>query len=287
MLSPITCFNCRGRLLHFENPVVMGILNVTPDSFFADSRLQNIDNAVSTAATMIEEGATILDIGGLSTRPGAELITEEEETRRVVPVIENVKKFYPDTFISIDSFRASVVKQAFDAGADIVNDVSGGQFDESLFKVLAEIKIPYILMHNGKSFDTMHQKPGLGDAVTTVFDYFTQKISVLNQSGVFDIFLDPGFGFGKQMDENYSLLKNLDFFNILNLPVLAGVSRKRMIYSNLGISADDALNGTTALNMYALAKGAKVLRVHDVREAVQTVELFKLIRNSDKDYYEN
>ncbi len=283
MISPVTSFNCRGRLLVFEDPIIMGILNITPDSFYAASRVTGIDEIIDKAGQMIEDGATILDLGAMSSRLGAVNIDTDAEISRLMPFLSALRDAFPQVFISVDTFRAEVAKQACSSGADIINDISGGRFDENLFRVIADANVPYVLMHNGATFESMHSNKGLGDPVATVFDFFTEKIRQLNEYGIYDIFLDPGFGFGKLMQENFSLLKSIGYFNILHLPVLAGVSRKKMVYTSLNISSDDALNGTTALNMYALAQGSKVLRVHDVKEASQSIELYKLIRDSDKE----
>jgi dihydropteroate synthase len=284
MVSPVTTFNCRGKLLVFDNPIVMGILNTNHDSFYENSRVNDLAKAIDRVGEMIENGAKIIDIGGVSTRPGAQMVSESEELDRLLPYIVEIKSKYKDVFLSVDTFRAIVAKEAFQAGIHIINDISGGQFDEKMFKVLAELKLPYVLMHNNESFENMHLKAGLTDPVTSVFDYFTKKIKLLNENGVYDIFLDPGFGFGKTMTENYSLLKNIEFFSILNLPILIGISRKSMIYKKLNISIEESLNATSTLHMFALMQGAKVLRVHDVKEAVQTVELYNYLQVVDNEY---
>jgi dihydropteroate synthase len=252
----------------------MGILNATPDSFYTQGRQNSVPEHVSNAGKMLEDGATILDIGGLSTRPGAAEISEQEETDRVVPVIEQIKKAFPDSFLSIDTYRANVAKHSVNAGADIVNDISAGTLDQNMIPAVANLNVPYIAMHMTGTPQTMQKEPVYENVVLEVMEYFIQKIKECKDAGIKDVILDPGFGFGKTLAHNYQLLKGMHNFQILNYPVLAGLSRKSMIYKLLGSDARNALNGTTALNMLALQQNAGILRVHDIKEAVECVQLF-------------
>jgi dihydropteroate synthase len=266
--------NCNGRLFTKEEPFVMGILNVTPDSFYTKGRNNSIQEHVDKAGDMLEHGAAILDIGGMSTRPGAEVITEEAEQDRVLPVIEAIKQHFPHSFISIDSYRASVARNAVKSGADIINDISAGDMDHEMYTTVAAMNVPYILMHMQGTPETMQQNPTYENVSAEVLDYFIHKIKQCNDAGIKDIILDPGFGFGKTIEHNYSLLKNLNVFHILEKPILAGLSRKSMVYKPLKSNAEHALNGTTALHMLALQQGASVLRVHDAKEAMECIGLF-------------
>ena len=279
--SPLTTLDCRGQLLDLSRPVVMGILNVTPDSFFDGGRYTGVEAALKQAEKMLAEGATILDVGGVSSRPGAAEVSEKEELERIIPVIEGIKSHFSEAIISIDTWRASVAKAAVEAGASMVNDISGGQFDARMFETVAVLDTPYILMHIQGTPDTMQQNPHYEDVVTEVLDFFIQKIEKLRALGVKDIVLDPGFGFGKTVEHNYQLLKNLQIFpNVTGLPVLAGISRKSMICKVLKVNPENALNGTTALHMVALQQGAKILRAHDVRAAVEVVKLWEQLEQS-------
>ncbi len=253
----------------------MGILNITPDSFF-DGGLYTKEKAIlGQAERMLEEGAGIIDVGGMSSRPGAELIPVEEELARVVPAITAIHRRFPEAIMSIDTVRAAVAGEAVGAGAAIVNDISAGRFDEEMYAAVAQLDVPYILMHMQGTPETMQKAPAYEDAVKEVLDFFIAETGKLRALGVKDIILDPGFGFGKAVAHNYQLLKQLHVFRILDCPLLAGLSRKSMINRVLGVKAADALNGTTALNMLALQQGAKILRVHDVRPAVETVKLWE------------
>jgi len=255
----------------------MGVLNVTPDSFYKGSRAGDVEELIPRAERMLTEGATILDIGGHSTRPGAEQVTASEEIQRVVPAIQNIIKSFPEAIISIDTYRSDVAKAALDEGALIINDISGGQLDEKMFPLVIESKAPIILGHLKGRFETMMTETDYSDLITEVMDYFNEKINYLKSSGVNDIVIDPGFGFSKTLEQNFQLLKNMGYFINLGMPILAGISRKSMIYKLLGTTPDDALNGTTALNTVALMNGASILRVHDVKEAVEVVKLFNKI----------
>ncbi len=274
VLSQKSTLNIKGRLLSLEKPVVMGILNITPDSFFDGGKwVGNIDQAIEHTGKMLDDGATIIDVGGYSSRPNAENVSPQEEIDRVVPVIEALVAKYADIIISIDTFRGVVAKKAVEAGAAIINDISGGNIDDEMLETAAELKVPYILMHMQGTPQNMQTFTQYDDIILEMLAYFREKIKFLTEAGCHDIILDPGFGFSKNLEQNYFLLSHLDQFKILNLPILVGVSRKSMIYKKLGITPAEALNGTTAINTLALQNGASILRVHDVREANQIIRL--------------
>ncbi|WP_230407264.1 dihydropteroate synthase [Pontibacter cellulosilyticus] len=266
--------NCRGNILSLSTPQVMGILNLTPDSFYAGSRLSSTQEAVKRAEAMLAEGANILDIGGYSSRPGATDISEQEEIDRVVPAIEAIHAAFPEAILSIDTFRAKVAEAAVNAGASIINDISGGNLDEAMFETVAKLQVPYILMHMRGTPQTMTTLAKYEDVVLEVIDELQAQVAKLNQLGVKDIILDPGFGFAKTIEHNFELLRRLDELRILGLPILTGMSRKSMVYKALGIDQADALTGTIAVNTIALMHGADILRVHDVKETKQTVQLY-------------
>lgn len=269
----IFTLNCGGQLLTTEQPLVMGILNLTPDSFFAGSRVAATGNLLQRAAQMLEDGAAILDIGGQSTRPNSQLLSAEEEAGRVMEAISVLHDHFPKAVISIDTFYASVARAAVAAGASIINDISGGNFDAEMLATAGSLGVPYICMHIPGTVNNMHFTPGYKDVALEVTDYFIQKKEAGVKAGIKDLVIDPGFGFGKTREENFALLHRLPVFHLLDLPVLVGVSRKSMIYKTLGVTAEDALNGTTVLNTVALMHGASILRVHDVKEAVEAVRL--------------
>ena len=265
--------NCRGRLVDLTVPAVMGILNVTPDSFFTGSRIA-LDKAVQTAQKMLSAGATFLDVGGYSTRPGAVDVQPAEEVDRVVPVIEAILTSFPQALISIDTFRASVARQAVGAGACLINDVSGGTLDPAMFATVAELPgVPYVLMHLRGTPQTMQSLATYSNVVTEVIDELAGQLTKLRAMGIHDILLDPGFGFAKTPAQNFELLSRLEAFRLFDKPILFGLSLKTTIWKTLVITADEALNGTSVLNTVALFKGVSVLRVHDVREAVEAVKL--------------
>lgn len=272
-----TTLNIQGRLLDLSRPVVMGIINVTPDSFFKESRAENNKNILLKAEKMLIEGATILDIGGYSSRPKSIDISVKEELDRVVPAIKLIKKEFPQCLISVDTFRATVAKESVYSGAGIVNDISGGNLDAKMFETIAQAQVPYILMHMKGNPQTMSSLTDYDDLVDEVMNYFLEKINLLKALGVYDIVVDLGFGFAKTVPQNYELLKNLNYFEELKLPILAGLSRKSMIWKTLDTTAEQALNGTTALNMVALMNGAQILRVHDVKEAKECITLFNAL----------
>jgi len=268
--------NAGGKLIDLISPKVMGIINVTPDSFFESSRKQGIAEALQQAAKMLEEGATFLDLGAYSTRPGAEDISIQQETDRLLPVLEAIVERFPEAVISVDTFRSTVAEAAINAGAHIINDISGGQLDTDMFATVARLQVPYILMHTKGNPQTMQQQANYDDIFAEVYDYFADKYHQLKQLGVHDVIIDPGFGFAKKPKHSYQLMDRLQDFNVLQLPVLVGVSRKKMICGPLGITANEALNGTTVLNTIALMKGANILRVHDVKEAVEAVKIWEM-----------
>lgn len=271
-----TTIQSKGRLLSLERPVVMGILNATPDSFYNKGKGSDIDSLLRNAATMLEQGATILDIGGASTRPGAEIIDPSEELARVVPAIEAISKRFPDAWLSIDTYHAATAKAAVEAGAHIINDVSSGALDGQMLATVASLKVPYIAMHMRGTPKTMQQDPQYDDVVYEVRDHLRLVCDQCADSGIVDIIVDPGFGFAKTTEHNYQLLNDLHTLRIIGKPVLAGISRKGMIWRPLGTTPEDALNGTTALHMVALQQGANILRAHDVKEAAEVIKLWEL-----------
>jgi dihydropteroate synthase len=266
-------FNCKGRLLCWEHPIVMGILNITPDSFYSGSRMQTHDALLTAAERMVREGATILDLGGMSSRPEAPEISVDEELKRVMPAIEAVARNFPEAFISVDSCRLPVIEQAIASGASLINDISGGQ-DTAVWDLAARQAVPYICMHMRGTPQTMQKLTGYGDLARDVLDYFIEKKAACMQRGIKDLMIDPGFGFAKNHNQNFQLLKQLSVLQMLELPVLAGLSRKSTIYKTLGITPGEALNGSTVMNTLALQNGASVLRVHDVKEAVEAIRLW-------------
>jgi dihydropteroate synthase len=267
--------NCKGRLFGINEPLVMGIINLTPDSFYEGSRTVALDDVLFRVEQMIAEGAGIIDMGGQSTRPGSERVSVDEEIVRIVPAIAAVHKRFPDRIISVDTFYSRVAIEAADAGASIINDISAGSIDETLIDTVASLKLPYVLMHMKGEPQSMQLKPVYNNVVTEVFDFLSHRIDVLTRKGIIDIIIDPGFGFGKTSVHNFQMLKNLTYFSHLGRPLLVGVSRKGMVYKTLGITADEALNGSTILHTMALMNGASVLRVHDVKAAMEAVKLFK------------
>ncbi len=265
--------NCKGQLLSLDTPVIMGILNTTPDSFFDGGKYHNIDLAIRQTEKMLKDGASIIDIGGYSSRPGADGVELQEEMDRVIPVIEKISNTFKDAILSIDTFRAKVAMEAVNAGASIVNDISAGDDDPNMIETVASLGVPYIAMHKQGHSKTMQINPKYSNVITEILDYFINKIQLYRKAGIKDVIIDPGFGFGKNLEHNYSLLKNLSAFNMLDCPILAGLSRKRMINEVLNISSKEALNGTTVANTIALLNGANILRVHDVKEAVEAVKI--------------
>lgn len=265
--------NCRGNLIDLSVPKVMGIINVTPDSFYDGGKTFSEKEILKQAEKMLFEGATFLDVGGYSTRPGAEEISETEEIRRVVESVESILKRFPEALISVDTFRSEVAKKAVEAGAAIVNDVSGGTLDAEMYNTVAKLKVPYVLMHMRGTPKTMAKLTDYKNVTIEVLKDLAEKIALAHAAGINDIIADPGFGFAKTREQSFQLLNNLELFQNLDVLILAGVSRKSFIYNTLETSAENALNGTTSLNTIALLKGASILRVHDVKEAVECVKL--------------
>lgn len=265
--------NLRGRMFVAERPLVMGILNATPDSFHTDSRIPDVGQAVQLVHEMLEEGVDLIDIGGQSTRPGSERIGPELESMRVIPIIKEIRRCYPELPISIDTYHASVAQASIDAGANIVNDISGGELDPGILDVAGNSGVPFICTHMQGKPETMQENPHYEDVLSDVMGFFRRKYITCRDAGIHDLVIDPGFGFGKSLIHNYRLLAGIDILKSLGCPVLVGVSRKSMIREVLGVSTDDALNGTTVLHTIALMKGADILRVHDVKEAKQAILL--------------
>jgi len=269
--------NAGGRLLDLSTPKVMGILNVTPDSFYDGGRYNRVDAALAQAERMLTEGADILDVGAYSTRPNAAQISTADELDRLAPIVRAIAKTFPDAVLSVDTFRAEVARQAVADGAHIINDISGGTFDEAMYRTVADLRVPYILMHVRGTPETMHRTADNGDIVSEISSYFGRCVASLHALGVTDIILDPGPGFGKTMSQNYELLKRIDEFHIFGRPLLGAISRKSLIYKKLGITAEEALNGTTALHSILLTKGVQLLRVHDVKAAKEVITLLQQV----------
>lgn len=265
--------NCKGQLWVVDKPVVMGILNLTPDSFYTGSRMGSVDDLLRQAEQMLLDGALILDLGAQSTRPGSARIGEEEELKRLLPGMEALHRSFPDARLSVDTYYAKVAMYAVQSGASLVNDISAGEMDPAMIPTVARLQAPYICMHMKGTPETMQMQPSYNDVTTEVLDYLIMKVKFCREQGIRDVIIDPGFGFGKSIRDNFTLLKNLAAFRMLDCPVLVGLSRKSTIYKTLGVSANEALNGTTVLNTIGLLNGAQILRVHDVKEAVETVKL--------------
>lgn len=262
--------NLRGRLLELREPQIMGILNVTPDSFFSESRTPDEEHIAQRVKQMMNDGADMIDIGGYSSRPGANDVSTEEEMNRLRRGLRIIRKLYPDVPVSVDTFRADVARMCIEEeGADIINDISGGMMDRQMFRTVAQLHVPYIMMHMQGTPDSMQLAPHYDNLHQEVMLYFAERIDRLCQMGAKDIIVDPGFGFGKTMEHNYELMAHLEDFHVFGLPLLVGISRKSMIYKLLGGTPQTSLNGTTVLNTIALTKGAHILRVHDVKEAVE------------------
>ncbi|WP_299889196.1 dihydropteroate synthase [uncultured Lacinutrix sp.] len=266
--------NCKGKLIDLSTPKVMGILNVTPDSFYDGGFYKDESGILNQVKKMLDDGATFIDIGAYSSKPNAENVPQEEELKRILPIIELLLKHFPDIIISVDTFRAEVARKGIEKGAALINDISAGHLDNKMLKTIASLNVPYIMMHMKGTPQTMQQHTDYDDILKDVLFYFSERITSARALGIKDIIIDPGFGFAKTTEQNFELLNVLEGFKITGLPLLAGVSRKSMIYKTLNSSPAQALNGTTALNMVALQKGAKILRVHDVKEAVECVKLF-------------
>jgi dihydropteroate synthase len=274
--------NCNGRLLIIDKPLVMGIINATPDSFYEGSRFSGTDKILAQAEKMIDEGADILDIGGQSTRPGSEQVSEDTERDRIIESIEAIHQKFPEIIISVDTYYSAVAKECVHAGANIVNDISSGTMDEKMLTTIAALRVPYIAMHMKGTPQTMQQLANYENVTREVLDFFIRKKNECKMAGIVDVIIDPGFGFAKTITHNFQLLKDLSVFKILDAPLLAGLSRKSSVYKTLGTSPEEALNGTTVLNTIALMNGANILRVHDVKEAKEVITLWEAVNGRNK-----
>ncbi|MGC6284351.1 MAG: dihydropteroate synthase [Polaribacter sp.] len=272
--------NCKGTLLDLNSPKVMGILNITPDSFYDGGMYKDETTILNQTEKMLNDGATFIDIGAYSSRPGAAEVSEEEELKRIVPVVELLIKKFPDIIISIDTFRSKVAKETINLGAALINDISGGNLDSKMYETVAKLKVPYILMHMAGTPKTMQNNPTYEDVTKDLIYFFSDKIDQLHRLNVGDIIIDVGFGFGKTIEHNFQLLRNMSLFQNLDKPILAGLSRKSMLYKTLDITSQEALNATTSANTIALLNGANILRVHDVKEAVEAVKLVNQLREA-------
>ncbi|WP_299796597.1 dihydropteroate synthase [uncultured Maribacter sp.] len=267
--------NCNGKLLSLDQPKVMGILNITPDSFFDGGKYKDEKSILNQVEKMLNEGATFIDVGAYSSRPGALEVDEATELKRIVPIISLILKNFPDTILSIDTFRSSVAKECIENGAAIINDISAGLQDDKMLATVAKLHVPYIMMHMRGTPQTMQQQTYYKDILKEVLSFFSERLVAAKALGIKDIIIDPGFGFAKNLEQNYELLNHMEVMNIIEHPILAGISRKSMIYKTLDTTVEQALNGTTALHMVCLQKGAKILRVHDVKEAMECVKLYE------------
>jgi dihydropteroate synthase len=270
---------CKGQLIDLSTPKVMGILNVTPNSFFDGGKYKNESEMLSQVGKMLSDGATFIDIGAYSSKPSAAFVSEEEELQRIVPIVQLILEHFPETLISIDTFRSEVAKACIENGAALINDISAGILDDKMLEIVAKYNVPYIMMHMRGTPQTMQKMTSYENIVKEILFYFSERIAKARSLGINDLIIDPGFGFAKTLEQNYEVLQKLQLFEMLELPLLAGVSRKSMIYKTLHSSAEEALNGTTFLNAIALTKGAKILRVHDVKEAMECVTLFNKLNN--------
>lgn len=273
--------NCKGELVDLSSPKVMGILNITPDSFFDGGKYKSDADFLNQTEKMLSEGAAFIDVGAYSSRPNAVFVSEEEEIKRLTPIVALLVKEFPEIVLSIDTFRSEVAKAAIDSGAAIINDISAGLLDDKMLEVIANGKVPYIMMHMRGTPQTMTTLTDYEDIVKEMIFYFSERIAAARSLGINDIIIDPGFGFAKTIEQNYEVMQKLELFKMLDLPLLSAVSRKSMIYKVLGTNAQEALNGTTFLNTISLMKGAKILRVHDVKEAVECVTLFEKLQHHE------
>lgn len=271
--------NCNGKLIDFYTPKVMGILNLTPDSFYDGGWYQTEKSILEKVEKMLLDGATFIDVGAYSSRPNASHISEEEELKRLIPIIDILLKNFPEVLLSIDTFRSKVAQQSIASGACMINDISAGEMDNNMFETIAKLQVPYVIMHMKETPQTMQQNPIYENILTEIMHFFSEKIHRLRKLGVNDLIIDVGFGFGKTLKHNYQLLQHLEYFKHLNLPILTGISRKSMLYKPLNATANEALNATTVANTIALLKGTSILRVHDVKEAVETVKIATLLNS--------
>lgn len=274
----MTTINCKGNLIDLSTPKVMGIINLTPDSFYDGGKLTSKKEILLKAEKMLQEGATFLDLGAYSSRPGAQFVSEKEEINRVLPVIKVLLNEFPETLVSIDTFRSNVANESIAAGASLINDISAGKLDDDMFKIIAQHQVPYVMMHMRGTPETMMQNTDYTDLTKEVLYYFSERIAKARSFGINDLIADPGFGFSKTLDQNYELFNDLELFRNLNIPLLLGISRKSMIQKKIKTTAADSLNGTTALHAIAIQKGASILRVHDVKEAFETINLLQNLK---------
>jgi len=272
--------NCKGKLIDLSTPKVMGILNITPDSFYDGGKNDSDQVIIDKVQKMLDDGATFVDIGAYSSKPNAEFVSEAEELRRIIPVIELLVKVFPEILISVDTFRSEVVKASIESGASIINDISAGNLDAKMMEIVAKYNVPYIMMHMKGDPKTMQSLTNYDDIIKEMLFYFSEKVNEARSLGINDIIIDPGFGFAKTLEQNFEIMNKLELFQMLDLPLLSGISRKSMIYKTLGTTPQESLNGTTFLNTVSLMKGAKILRVHDVKEAVECVALFEAVGKS-------
>lgn len=279
---PKRTLNLRGKIMNLSSPIVMGIINITPDSFYDGGKFQSTWQVVKHAEQLLSEGAAILDLGAASTRPGAGLVTAAEEKERLLPVVKGILRRFPEAILSIDTYNSETAIMAIEEGAHIINDISAGNIDPAMFDTIARLQVPYIMMHMQGTPANMQQNPVYKDLIKEISAFFAERINRLNQMGVNDIIIDPGFGFGKTIEHNYQLLNQLDFFRIFDLPLLVGVSRKSMVNRVLGTTPDEALNGTTVLNTIAIQKGANILRVHDVSQAMEAVKIVEMLKSQSE-----
>jgi dihydropteroate synthase len=269
--------NCKGLLIDLSSPKVMGILNVTPNSFYDGGKYNDESELLSQVGKMINDGATFIDIGAYSSKPNAEFVSEEEELARIIPVVQLILKYFPEAILSIDTFRSTVAKACIENGAAIINDISAGNLDKAMFEVIAKYNVPYIMMHMRGTPQTMQSMTNYEDIVKEMLFYFSEKVNKARSLGINDLIVDPGFGFAKTIEQNYEVLSKIELFQLLELPLLVGISRKSMIHKVLNTNSKEALNGTTVLNTIALSKGASILRVHDVKEAVECIQLWNKV----------
>ena len=267
--------NCKGQLIDLSTPKIMGILNVTPNSFYDGGKFTLSENGLSQVGKMLDEGANFIDIGAYSSKPNSEFVSEEEERNRILPIVQGILNQFPDALLSIDTFRSGIAAVCIENGAAIINDISAGNLDEKMMEVVAKHNVPYIMMHLRGTPQTMQFQTNYENIIKEMLFYFSEKVNKARSLGINDLIIDPGFGFAKTLEQNYEVLQNFERFKILDLPLLAGISRKSMVYKPLGLTANEALNGTTVLNTIAVSKGANILRVHDVKEAVECVTLFE------------
>ena len=271
--------NCKGQLIDLTTPKVMGILNVTPNSFYDGGMYKSNSEMLTKVGKMLSDGATFIDVGAYSSKPSAEYVSEEEELQRIIPIINLILEYYPEALLSVDTFRSEVAKVCIENGAAMINDISAGNLDDKMLETIAKYNVPYIMMHMRGTPETMQKMTSYEDIVKEILFYFSEKVANARSFGINDLIIDPGFGFAKTLDQNYEVLQKMELFENLELPLLAGFSRKSMIYKTLQSSAEEALTGTTVLNTVALTKGAKILRVHDVKEAMECITLFNKINN--------